>query len=124
MQVRESGEDYLEAILMLKNRIGVVHSIDVVNHLGFSKPSISNAMKKLRESGYIEIEGGHIELTETGLAIATDIYEKHNLLARFLISLGVSEGAAFEDACKIEHDLSRESFERLKEFCIREGYGK
>ena len=115
MKLYQSAEDYLEAILMLHQRIGLVRSIDVVNELGYSKPSISVAMKKLRESGYVEMDAeGYIHLTPAGEAVADRIYTRHRLLTEFFIRLGVSEETAAADACKIEHDLSDETFEKIK----------
>lgn len=115
MVIQESAENYLEAILMLKQKNGEVHSIDIASELGFSKPSVSVAMKNFRNNGYITMDAhGHIELTESGLEIAERIYERHRLLTSMLIRLGVSEKTAREDACKIEHDLSVETFEALK----------
>ena len=111
MNIHESAEDYLEAILVLKERLGMVRSIDVVHHLDYSKPSVSVAMKRLRENGYIEMDGeGYITLLPPGEEIARRIYTRHKLLTQFLIQLGVSEEVAAADACKIEHDLSDESF--------------
>lgn len=115
MSIHKSAEDYLEAILTLKQKNGYVRSIDIVNLLGFSKPSVSVAMKKLRESNAIEMDGdGYITLTDEGLQIATKTLEKHNFIAELLISLGVDKEIAYEDSCRIEHDLSEESFEALK----------
>ena len=115
MKIHESAENYLEAILMLKQEKGVVRSIDVVHHMEFSKPSISRAMSQLRENGYITMDKeGFIELTEAGMAIAESIYERHKLLTKWLIRLGVSPETAAEDACRIEHDISQESFQCLK----------
>ena len=115
MVIRESAEDYLEAILRLRETKGYVRSVDISLLLGVTKPSVSFAMKKLRENGYILMEkDGHITLTESGLAIAERIYERHTLLTKFLAALGVSEETAREDACKIEHDLSDETFEAMK----------
>ncbi len=100
---------------MLRERIGLVRSIDVVNALGYSKPSVSVAMKKLRENGYVEMDHeGYIHLTPAGEAIASRIYSRHRLLTQFFIRLGVSEEVAAADACKIEHDLSDETFEKIK----------
>lgn len=115
MSIHKSAEDYLEAILTLKQKNGYVRSIDIVNLLGFSKPSVSVAMKKLRESGAIEMNSeGYITLTDEGLKIASKTLEKHNFIAELLISLGVDKEIAYEDSCRIEHDLSEESFEALK----------
>ena len=114
MNIYESAENYLEAILSLHERNGLVRSIDIANELHFSKPSVSVAMKKLRESGYIEMDKeGFISLLPAGEEIAARIYERHKLLTQFLIQLGVSEEVAAADACKIEHDLSDESFEKI-----------
>lgn len=114
MNIHESAEDYLEAILVLQERQGLVRSIDVVHYLDFSKPSVSVAMKRLRENGYIEMDGeGYITLLPPGEEIARRIYTRHRLLTQFLIQLGVSEEVAAADACKIEHDLSDESFEKI-----------
>ncbi|QAT50219.1 metal-dependent transcriptional regulator [Caproiciproducens sp. NJN-50] len=116
MEIHESAEDYLETILMLKERQGQVRSIDIVNEMGYSKPSISVAMKRLRENGYIEMsDDGYITLTEPGMKVAQRIYTRHKLLTKFLVSLGVEEKTAAADACKMEHDLSDETFEKLKE---------
>lgn len=116
MQIHESGEDYLEAILVLQKKNGRVRSIDVCNELGYSKPSVSVAMKHFRENGYVTMDDGYfLRLTEKGSAIAEQIYERHVILAKLLMAIGVDEKTAFEDACKIEHDLSPETFERLKE---------
>ncbi|WP_102049597.1 metal-dependent transcriptional regulator [Pygmaiobacter massiliensis] len=117
MNIHESGEDYLESILMLKQRLGQVRSIDIVNDLGYTKPSISIAMKRLRENGFIEMDGeGFISLTEAGRTIAEKVYSRHRLLTGFLVSLGVSEETAAADACKVEHDLSDETFEHIKAY--------
>lgn len=114
MVIHASAEDYLEVILILTERLGLVRSIDIVNELGYSKPSISVAMKKLRENGYIEMDGeGYIRLLPPGMEIAQRIYRRHKLLKSFLISLGVDETTATEDACKIEHCISEETFEKL-----------
>ncbi len=116
MEIHESAEDYLETILKLKERRGQVRSIDIVNEMGYSKPSISVAMKHLRENGYITMDAdGYITLTKPGMEIAQRIYTRHKLLTKFLVSLGVTEATAAKDACKIEHDLSDETFEKLKE---------
>ena len=120
MHVYESAEDYLEAILVIQRRRGAVRSIDIANELGFSKPSVSVAMKKLRESGYIEMElDSHIRLLPAGAEIAERIYERHRTLTDFFVYLGVSEEVASADACKVEHDLSGETFEKIKEHVLR-----
>ena len=126
MHVYESAEDYLEAILVIQRRRGAVRSIDIANELGFSKPSVSVAMKKLRESGYIEMElDGHIRLLPAGAEIAERIYERHRTLTDFFVYLGVSEEVASADACKVEHDLSDETFEKFKAHIQRAvGQGK
>ncbi len=115
MNIHESAENYLEAILALSEEQGVVRSIDVVNRLGFSKPSVSRAMSLLRENGYVLMDdSGFLTLTDTGMEIAARIYERHKLLTQWLIRLGVPEDIAAKDACKIEHDLSPETFEAIK----------
>ena len=117
MLIKESAENYLEAILMIEKQKGYVRSIDVANELNFSKPSVSVAMKNFREDGYINVDAdGNISLTKKGLKIAERIYERHQLIASLLISLGVDKDTAFDDSCKIEHDLSEESFNKIKEF--------
>lgn len=115
MKLLKSGEDYLETILILSNK-GNVRAIDIVNQLNYSKPSVSIAMKKLKENGYIEINNGNITLTHTGYTIASRILERHEILTRALVFLGVNKDIALEDACKIEHDLSDETFEAIKKF--------
>ena len=115
MRIQESAENYLETILVLKNRRGKVRSIDIAEELSFSKPSVSVAMKKLRENGFVEVlDGGFISLTDAGLAIAQKIYERHTLLSDWLAALGVDPAIAAEDACRIEHVISSESFAALK----------
>ena len=115
MAIHQSGEDYLEVILVLKKRLGVVRSIDIVNELHYKKPSVSIAMKKLRESGYIVTDSeGHITLTEQGQEVAERVYERHQVLTSMLVSLGVDPETAADDACKIEHHLSQQTFECLK----------
>lgn len=111
MNIYRSAEDYLETILMLRDARGVVRSIDIVHELNFSKPSVSVAMKRLRENGYIEMDAeGYITLLPPGEEIARRIYSRHTVLTRFLVQLGVSPEVAAEDACKIEHDISDETF--------------
>lgn len=115
MVIRESAEDYLETILILKNRLGNVRSIDIAQELSFSKPSVSVAMKNLKNNGYITVdENGHINLTDTGLEIASRIYERHTFLANCLTALGVDSEIAAEDACRIEHVISTQSFDAIK----------
>ena len=116
MKIKESAENYLEAILMIKNEKGYVRSIDVANKLNFTKPSVSVAMKNFREEGYIVMDlDGEITLTEKGLKIAERMYERHQIIAKALIALGVDEDIAYVDSCKIEHDISDMSFEKIKE---------
>lgn len=119
MNIHESAEDYLERILMLRLKNGMVRSIDIVRDLDYSKSSVSVAMKRLRENGYIEMDAdGYISLLPPGEAIATRIYARHQVLTQFLVQLGVSPENAAADACKIEHDLSEESYERIKEITL------
>lgn len=116
MIIKESAENYLETIYSLIEKNGSVRSIDIANELGFSKPSISVAMKAFREEGYVLVDHeGKISLTGKGLEIATRVYERHQLIAKALMALGVSESTAYEDSCKLEHGLSDESFEKIKE---------
>ena len=122
MALHQSGEDNLEAILVLREKEGNVHTIDVAQHLGYTKPSISRAMSILRANGYITMEkDGRLELTESGLRVAQEIYERHRLLTQWLIRLGVSPEVAAEDACKIEHDISAETFRCLKAHASENG---
>ncbi len=115
MKIKESAENYLEAILMLKAKNGSVRSIDIANYLNFTKPSVSVAMKSFREEGYITVDDvGSISLTDKGKEIAEKMYERHQIIALALIALGVDETIAYEDSCKIEHDISNESFEAIK----------
>lgn len=112
----ESLEDYLETILLLQNRMGQVRSIDIANEMNFSKPSVSVAMKNLREKGYVTVASdGYISFTERGRERAENVFDRHNTLAELLIRIGVSEATAKKDACKIEHDLSAETFEAIKQ---------
>ncbi len=118
MKIQESAENYLEAILMVKEEKGEVRSIDIVNKLNFSKPSVSVAMKQLEANGYIERDSmGNISLLPPGKKIAESIYERHNTLTKILTLLGVSEETARADACRIEHHVSDETFEALKKHC-------
>ncbi|MBO5609195.1 MAG: metal-dependent transcriptional regulator [Eubacterium sp.] len=122
MEIRQSAEDYLEAILMIKEKKGYVRSIDVANQLNVSKPSVSYATKRLRENGYITFnEDGMISLTESGMEIADKIYTRHKVLTDIFRSLGVDDEIAAEDACKIEHDLSPETFDALCKYARSHG---
>ena len=117
MQIQESGEMYLESIHVLSQKNGQVRSVDVSQYMNYSKPSVSRAMGILKNGGYIEIDDdGLISLTKLGLEIAEKIYQRHTLITRLLVSLGVSESTAAEDACKLEHAISDESFEALKKY--------
>lgn len=117
MNIHESAEDYLEAILKIKEQKGNVRSIDIASELGFSKPSVSIAMKRLRENGYISMDDANIiNLTDKGRKVATKIYTREKELTLFLENLGVSNEAAKKDACKMEHDISDETFDRIVEF--------
>ena len=113
----ESMEDYLETILILSKRLPVVRSIDIANELNYSKPSVSVAMKNLKGRGYIIVsEEGYIRLTESGKHLAESVYERHSVLSDWLIRLGVDREIAIADACKMEHDISPESFEAMKKW--------
>ena len=115
MEIRKSAEDYLEMMLILRERHGYIRSIDIAEELGVKKPSVSYATKRLRESGYITMdEDSLITLTDSGMDIATRIYERHKLLIDILITLGVDAETARTDACKIEHDLSDQTFEAIR----------
>ena len=115
MKIQESAENYLETIYMLRQRKGAVRSIDIVNELSFSKPSVSVAMKNLRENGYVNMDPhGFITLCPKGQEIAERMYERHTLLTQWLTRLGVDEKTAAEDACRIEHVISQESFEKIR----------
>ncbi len=115
MVLQESGENYLETILILQGRLERVRSVDVANELGFSKPSISRAMSLLRKNGYVTVDGaGGLHLTEEGMEVAGRIYERHRVLSQALIALGVDADTAARDACRIEHIISQESFDQIK----------
>ena len=121
MVIHQSAEDYLETILVLQEQYGQVRSIDIVNHLGYSKPSVSIAMKKLRESGYISMSpDGLITLNAPGLEIASQVYSRHQVITELFVMMGVPQELAAEDACRVEHDLSQETFERIRDFVCRE----
>ena len=120
MAKNESSENYLEAILMLSKKLPVVRSVDIANELGFKKSSVSIAMKKLRENGYIAVDGeGNLTLREPGREIAERIYSRHQLLTHFFVQLGVDEQTAAEDACKAEHILSEQTLEKIRESALR-----
>ena len=120
MHIQESGEMYLETILVLSRQSGHVRAIDVGEHMGYSKPSVSRAMGLLKQGEYIQIAAdGSISLTDTGREIAEKIYERHTLLTKFLIALGVDAETASEDACKMEHSISDESFEAIKAHALK-----
>ena len=115
MDVNKSAEDYLETILILSHKLPVVRSVDIATEMGFKKSSVSIAMKNLREKGHIVVsDAGYITLTKTGKEIADMIFERHETFRKWLISLGVNENIAAEDACKMEHVISKESFEAIK----------
>lgn len=119
MHLQESGEMYLETIYVLSKN-GVVRSLDVAEYMGFSKPSVSRAVGLLKQGGYLLMDKeGYLTLTESGLDVAKKIYERHTLLSKFLVRLGVDEKTASEDACKMEHDISDESFSAIKEHIRR-----
>jgi Mn-dependent DtxR family transcriptional regulator len=113
----ESGQMYLETIYVLKKRLDSVHSIDVAEHLGYSKPSVSRAVGILKSGGYITVEGeGHLSLTEEGTRVAEQLFERHTVLTRLLMSLGIDEETATDDACRIEHVISDTTFDAIKKY--------
>lgn len=117
MKIQKSAEDYFETIYILKKRNGSVRAIDIVNEMGFSKPTVSVAMKKFRENGFVTVDSdGKIELTKQGQFIAEKTFEKHTVIAEALMLLGVSEETAYEDSCRLEHCISDESFEAIKSY--------
>ena len=116
MQILRAAEDYLEAMLMMQQRHGYIRSIDIAEHLGVTKPSVTYTTKRLRENGYIEMDrDGLITLTDRGMAIAAKMLDRHHTLTQFLIALGVDEKTAEEDACKIEHDISQQTYDAICE---------
>ena len=120
MRMQESGEMYLETILILSQRLEHVRSLDVAEHMGFSKPSVSRAVGLLKSAGYVLMDPtGYLTLTDEGRAIAEKIYERHNTLSQLFISIGVDEKTALEDACKVEHYISDTTFEKIKAFAKR-----
>lgn len=117
MHLQESGEMYLETIYVLSKQRSSVRSIDVAEHMGYSKPSVSRAVSLLKKGGYVVMDGdGFLTLTDEGLSLAEKIFERHTVISRFLTSIGVSSDAASEDACKIEHVISDESFDAIKAY--------
>ena len=121
MKIHASGEDYLEAILILQKKLGMVRSVDVARYMEVSKPSVCYAVGTLREGGFLTTDEKHyLHLTERGLAVAEKIYERHCFLTKHLISIGVDPETAEADACRIEHDISTETYERLKESITKE----
>ena len=115
MHLQESGEMYLETIFILSNKSSMVRSLDVAEHMGFSKPSVSRAIGLLKSGGYVVADDeGYLSLTESGFEVASKIYERHTLLTQFLTHLGVDKKTAAEDACKMEHDISDKTFEAIK----------
>ncbi len=115
MVIHEAAENYLETIYMIRKREGTCRSVDVASELGYSKPTVSVMMKNLRENGYIRIDdGGELILTDSGMEIALRMFERHEIISRVLMRMGVSEETAYRDACKIEHDISDETFEAIK----------
>ncbi len=120
MHLQESGEMYLETIYILSRQNSAVRSIDVCEYMGFSKPSVSRAIGLLKSGGYVVVDAaGHLALTEQGVTVAAKIYERHKVITDFLVNLGVEEAIASEDACKIEHDISNESFEAIRKFNLK-----
>ena len=122
MAIQESGEMYLETILLLSRKSGIVRSIDISEHMGYSKPSVSRAMSVLRRDGYITMDDdSHIRLTESGLAVAEKIYARHEVLRRLLVLLGVSPETASSDACKMEHAISDETYAAIEKYLETHG---
>lgn len=116
MKLHASGEDYLEAILMIQKEKGMARSVDVARHLGFSKPSVSHAVGILREGGFLTVDGdGCLHLTETGREVAEKIYERHRLFTKMLVDVGIEDTVAEQEACRMEHTVSQESFEKIRE---------
>ena len=125
MELRESAQNYLESIYVISKRQDVVRATDICAYFGYSRPTVSVALKHFREAGLIHVDANnHITLTEEGLAVATSMYERHTLLTKLLVTMGVPKEIAVEDACKIEHDLSPETFECMKNFLENHPKGK
>ena len=124
MHLQESGQMYLETILVLSNKLSAVRSIDIVEHMGYSKPSVSRAVSILKQEGYILVDAdGYITLTNSGRAVAEKIFERHTMLSGILMRLGVSPETAADDACKLEHAISDESFEAIKRHISKQAKG-
>ena len=124
MNLQQSGEMYLETILILSQSGEPVHAVDVAKHMSFSKPSVSRALGLLRDGGYLEVDSqGHLHLSPSGAEVAEKIYERHRLMTEFLVFLGVAREIAAADACKMEHDISEESFEAFKKYAVKLGIG-
>lgn len=125
MRITEATENYLEAILVLGEKNGMVRSVDVAHYLGFSKPTISQYMKQFVQNGLVNIDAdGHISLTDAGLRVAQSTLEKHRIISKFFIAMGVSEETALEDACKVEHDISEETFDCIKAYYFKNVRGQ
>lgn len=120
MKIQKASEDYLESMLMMKEQRGYIRSVDVAEHLGVTKPSVTYATKRLRENGYIEMDrDGLITLTDRGMAIAAKMLDRHHTLTQFLVALGVDQETAEADACKIEHDISQQTYEAICEHAMK-----
>ena len=120
MRIKESAEDYLEAVLMFSQKQEFVRAADLCRHTGFSRPTVSQAVRELHADGYLDVdEHNHITLTDKGLAIAERTLERHNIISHIFLSLGVSEETAYEDACRVEHYISQETFDRMKAYYQR-----
>ena len=123
MKIQKASEDYLESMLMMKEQRGYIRSVDVAEHLGVTKPSVTYATKRLRENGYIEMDrDGLITLTDRGMAIAAKMLDRHHTLTQFLVALGVDQETAEADACKIEHDISQQTYEAICEHAMKNLY--
>ncbi|MBE6541251.1 MAG: metal-dependent transcriptional regulator [Ruminococcaceae bacterium] len=121
MALQESGEMYLESIYVLGKQMNAVRSVDVCEYMGFSKPSVSRAVGLLKDGGYITVDSdGHLILTDLGREVAVKMYERHTTLTKFLVKLGVDEEVAADDACKMEHHISDESFEAIKKYAMQQ----
>ena len=125
MKMQESAQDYLESILILSKKHDVVRATDVCNYFGYARATVSVFMKQLKEHGYVDIDDrNHITLTPEGLAIAEEMYERHEFLSALFLKLGVSEDVALKDACRVEHYVSNETFQAIKKFCKEHGIGE